>query len=156
MGKADIRVIHIPRWLTILAWVIVTAAMLALVDQLSGRAYARETRIMDIIETMRRYRGGSASANNVLAAVSPATVDMLFFLPWGALAFLSLDRGNRRNITYLVTILLGVAFALGLMVWQRALPTRITNGTDAAWNVAGCALGAMAAHARKRVRFRFE
>ena len=156
MGKGEIRVIHIPRWLTIIIWMIVTAAMLALVYQLSGRAYARETRISDIIETMRRYRGGSASANNVLAAVSPAMADILFFLPWGALAFLSIDRDNRRNITYLLTILLGVAFALGLMVWQSALPTRITNGVDAAWNVAGCVLGALGAHARKRVRFRFE
>ncbi|HEY6843914.1 MAG TPA: hypothetical protein VI391_07085 [Thermoanaerobaculia bacterium] len=156
MGKGEIRVIHIPRWATIAGWLIVTGAMIALVYELSGRAYARETRISDIIETMRRYRGGSASASSVLAAVSPAMADILFFLPWGALAFLSLDRGNRRKITYLVTILLGVAFALGLMEWQSALPTRITSAVDAAWNVAGCALGAIAAHARKRVRFRFE
>lgn len=156
MGKADIRVVHIPRWLTIAAWLAVTAVMLALVYELSGRAYARETHLVDIVTTLRRYHGGSATASNVLAAISPAAVDILFFLPWGALAFLSLDRVNRRFLTYLLTLLLGVAFALGLMAWQSALPTRITNGVDAAWYVAGCALGAIAANARKRIRFRFE
>ncbi|HLJ75146.1 MAG TPA: hypothetical protein VKU62_11210 [Thermoanaerobaculia bacterium] len=156
MGKNEIRVIHISRWLTVLAWITVTAAMLAIVYELSGHAYARETRIADIVAILRRYRGGSATPSNVLAAISPAAADILFFLPWGALAFLSLDRENRHKFTYLLTILLGVAFALGLMQWQNALPTRITNGIDAAWNVAGCALGAVAAHARKRLRFRFE
>jgi hypothetical protein len=156
MGKAEIRVVHVPRWLTILTWLAVTALMVGLVYELSGRAYARETRLLDIINTLRRYRGGSATSSNVLAAVSLAAVDILFFLPWGALAFLSLHRENRRLLTYLLTLLLGVAFALGLMAWQSALPTVITNGVDAAWYVAGCALGAIAANARKRVRFRFE
>jgi len=156
MGKNEIRVIHIPRWLTVLAWLVATSAMVAIVYELSGRAYVRETRIADIVAILRRYRGGSATPSNVLAAISPAAADILFFLPWGALAFLSLDRENRRKVTYLLTILLGVAFALALMAWQRVLPTRITNGTDAAWNVAGCALGCFAAHARKGLRFRFE
>jgi VanZ family protein len=156
LGKADIRIIHISRWLIVLAWLAVTAAMVAIVYELSGHAYARETRIADIVAILRRYRGGSATPSNVLAAISPAAADILFFLPWGALAFLSFDRENRRKVTYLLTMLLGVAFALGLMEWQNALPTRITNGVDAAWNVAGCALGCLAAHARKGVRFRFE
>jgi VanZ family protein len=68
---------------------------------------------------------------------------------------LSLDR-NRRRVTYAVTIALGVAFALALMEWQSVLPTRITKGIDAFWNVAGCISGAVLAHARKRVRIRFE
>ena len=156
MGKKEIAVVHIPRWLTVLVWLAITAAMVGIVYELSGRAYARETRVVDIIATLRRYRGGSASASSVLAAVSPAMVDVLFFLPWGIFAFLSIDREGRRVLTYLLTLLLGVAFALALMAWQESLPTRITNGVDAAWNVAGCALGAIAAHARKRVRFRFE
>jgi hypothetical protein len=93
----------------------------------------------------------------MLAAIAPAATDILFFVPWGALAFLSLD-GERhsRKVTYMAAILLGVAFALGLMAWQTVLATRITRGIDTLWNVLGCAGGTMLAHARKRVRIRFE
>jgi len=151
MGKAEIRVIHVPRWLTVFAWLIVSAAMAGSVYLLSGHAYARETSFSAIIAAIRT----STSASSVLAAIAPATADILFFVPWGALAFLSLDR-NRRRVTYAVTIALGVAFALALMEWQSVLPTRITKGIDALWNVAGCISGAVLAHARKRVRIRFE
>ena len=151
MGKGEIRVIHVPRWLTVFVWLTVSAAMAGAVYLLSGRAYARETSFSAIIAAIRT----STSASTVLAAIAPATADILFFVPWGALAFLSLDR-NRRRVTYAVTIALGVAFALGLMAWQSVLPTRITKGIDALWNVAGCISGAVLAHARKRVRIRFE
>jgi VanZ family protein len=151
MGKAEIRVIHVPRWLTVFAWLIVSAAMAGSVYLLSGHAYARETSFSAIIAAIRT----STSASSVLAAIAPATADILFFVPWGALAFLSLDR-NRRRVTYAMTIALGVAFALALMEWQSMLPTRITKGIDALWNVAGCISGAVLAHARKRVRIRFE
>ncbi|HUJ15049.1 MAG TPA: hypothetical protein VL284_14780 [Thermoanaerobaculia bacterium] len=157
MSKGEIRIIHIPRWLTIVVWLMVTAAMIASVDLLSGRAYARETPIRDILATLRSYRGGSATSGSVLAAISPAMADVLFFVPWGALAFLSLDRETHsRRITYAAAIALGVAFALALMSWQNVLPTRITRAVDAGWNIAGCALGVLLGHARKRVRFRFE
>jgi VanZ family protein len=151
MGKSDIRVIHVPRWLTVFAWLIVSAAMAGSVYLLSGHAYARETSFSAIIAAIRT----STSASSALAAMAPATADILFFVPWGALAFLSLDR-NRRRVTYAVTIALGVAFALALMEWQSMLPTRITKGIDALWNVGGCISGAVLAHARKRVRIRFE
>jgi len=151
MPKGEIRVLHVPRWLTIFAWLAVSAAMAGTVDLLSGRAYARETSFSAIIAAIR----ASTSVSTVLAAIAPAIADILFFVPWGALAFLSLDRG-RRTVTYAVTIALGVAFALGLLMWQDVLPTRITKGIDALWNVAGCLSGAVLAHARKRVRLRFE
>ena len=153
MGKHEIRVIHIPRWLTVFAWLIVSAAMAGSVYLLSGRAYARDTKLSTIIAGMRR----STSVTSILAAVAPAATDILFFVPWGALAFLSLDREKHsRRGTYVATILLGVAFALGLMAWQGVLPMHITRGIDAVWNGVGCAGGAMMAHARKRVRVRFE
>ena len=153
MGKAEIRVVHVPRWLTVFLWLAVSAAMAGSVYLLSGRAYARETSLSRIIASMRR----STSTTSILAAIAPAATDVLFFVPWGALGFLSLDtERHSRKVTYLATILLGVAFALALMAWQTVLPTRITRGIDALWNVAGCACGAMLAHGRKRVRVRFE
>src|SRR5262249_34235327 len=151
MGKSEIRVIHVPRWLTVLAWLAVSAAMAVSVYLLSGRAYSREVALSSIVTALRR----SPSTTSILAAAAPATADFLFFVPWGALAFLSLDSGSRR-MTYSVTLLLGVAFALALMSWQTVLPARITRGVDAMWNIVGCAAGAVSAHARKGVRVRFE
>ena len=151
MGKDEIRVVHIPRWLTVIAGLGVSAAMAASVYLLSGRAYSLEVDWSSIITALRR----STSVTSVLVVAAPPTAGVLFFIPWGALAFLSLDTGSRR-VTYAVTLLLGVAFALGLIAWQAVLPTRISRGADAVWNVTGCLAGAVIAHARKRVRVRFE
>ncbi len=143
--------------MTVLAWLAVSAAMAEAVRLLSGHAYAREVGIADILATLRRYDAGSTTAAAVLAAIAPAMVDILFFVPWGALAFLSLDHARwSRKATYTATMTLGVAFALGLLAWQQVLPTRITGGVDVVWNVVGCASGAALGHARKRVRIRFE
>ena len=151
MGKNEIRVVHVPRWLTVCVWLLVSAAMAASVYLLSGHAYSRDVAFSSIIAALRR----STSVTSLLVAAAPATADFLFFVPWGVLAFLSLDTGSRKA-TYGITLLLGVAFALGLMEWQAILPTRISRGADAMWNVTGCAAGAVIAHARKRIRFRFE
>ena len=151
MGKAEIRVVHVPRWLTVFAWLILSAAMAGGVYLLSGRAYARDVALSSIVTALRR----STSVTSLLVAAAPPAAGFLFFVPWGVLAFLSLDTGSRRA-TYAVTLLLGVAFALGLMAWQVVLPTRISRGVDAVWNVTGCAAGAAIAHARKRLRIRFE
>ena len=151
MGKSEIRVVHVPRWLTVFAWLIVSAAMAASVYLLSGRAYAGKVDWSSIVTALQR----STSVTSLLVTAAPATADFLFFVPWGVLAFLSVDRGSRR-VGYTLTLLLGVAFALGLMAWQAVLPTRISRGIDAVWNVTGCAAGAVIAHARKRVRIRFE
>ena len=151
MGKNEIRVVHVPRWLTVFVWLVVSAAMAASVYLLSGRAYSREVALSSIVAALRR----STSVTSLLVTAAPATADFLFFVPWGVLAFLSLDRGSPRA-TYGITLLLGVAFALALMQWQDVLPTRISRGVDAMWNVTGCAAGAVIAHARKRIRIRFE
>lgn len=151
MGKAEIRTVHIPRWLTAIAWLALTAAMIEGVYLLSGRAYAKGGSLSAIIAALRR----STSTTSVLAAIAPATTDFLFFVPWGALTFLTFDMQSRKR-TYALTLALGVAFALGLMEWQSMLPTRITRGVDALWNAGGCAAGAVLAHTRKRVRMRFE
>ena len=150
MGKSEIRIIHVPRWVTIALWILVTAAMISAINLLSGHAYHRESSFGDIAAMM-------SSSSVLLATIAPAMADILFFLPWGALAFLSLDGSGRpRNKVYLATLAIGVAFALALIAWQQWLPTRVTGGVDVLWNAAGCAAGAALAHARKRVRVRFE
>src|SRR5712691_122338 len=157
MGMSDIRVIHVPRWVTIALWILVSAAMVLTIHLLSGHAYHRQSSFADVAAMVYRLDRGTASSSVLLATIAPATADVLFFLPWGALAFLSLDGAQRsRKGLYLATITLGVAFALALMAWEEWLPTRVTGGIDTLWNAVGCAAGAALGHTRKRVRVRFE
>jgi hypothetical protein len=140
-------VIHVPRAVTVAVWLAISAAMVGLIYVLSGRAYVQErAAIPDIGEPVA-----------ALATSAPIIADILFFLPWGAAAFLALDSENAsRARTYVATMVVGAAFALVLTAWQRSLPTRVTGWIDAMWYAAGCLAGAMAGHARKRVRIRFE
>ncbi len=157
MGKKEIRVIHVPRWVTILLWILVSAAMTLTIYLLSGHAVRREPSFAEIVSMLRRYDNRSLNNSALLATLAPAAADILFFVPWGALAFLSFDHQTRRRRgVYVATVLLGVAFALALVAWQQMLPTRVTGWTDVAWNAVGCACGAALGHARKRVRIRFE
>ncbi len=150
MGKRETRVIRVPRWVTVMLLLLVSAAMIAGIFALSGHAYRKEQSLADIVSAA----GGTVP---ILAAMAPAIADILFFLPWGFLAFLSLERPDRpRRTVYGATMIVGVAFALGIVAWQEALPTRVTGWFDAMWNTAGCAAGAVLGHARKRVRVRFE
>ena len=156
MGKAEVRTVLVPKWATVLLWLLVAAAMVATIYLLSGRAYLQERPTAADFVTMIRH-GSSERLENVLSAVAPFVADVLFFLPFGALAFLALDRdGTSRGRTYTATILVGVAFALVLNAWQGSLPTRVTGWLDSIWNIAGCLAGAFVGHARKRVRIRFE
>jgi VanZ family protein len=157
VGKTEIRVVHVPRWVTVALWILVTAAMVLAIHLLSGHAYRRESSFGDIAAMVYRYDRATSSSSVLLATIAPAVADILFFLPWGALAFLSLDAAERpRKKVYLAVLALGVAFAWALVAWQQWLPTRVTGGIDALWNVVGCAAGAGLAHTRKRVRVRFE
>jgi hypothetical protein len=106
---------------------------------------------------MHRYDRGALSNDALLATAAPGIADILFFMPWGALAFLAFDGGEGHRLrTYLLTLAVGLTFALGLVAWQSALPTRVTGWEDAGWNTFGCLAGAVAGHLRKRLRVRFD
>jgi glycopeptide antibiotics resistance protein len=154
MGKPTTRVVLVPRWVTVALLLCVSAAMALLILELSGRAYLHErTSAVEVLSLVRRYDAITPTA--FIAAIAPVITNILFFVPWGALAFLAFDR-RPRAATYLLTLAVGVAFACLLVAWQSALPTRITGWNDAGWNTVGCAVGAMGAHLRKQVRVRFE
>lgn len=158
MGKTEVHVVRVPRAVTIALLVVVTAAMTALIAFLSGRAYLHErTSLLDIVALVRKYDVGALPPTAIIANLAPVITNILFFIPWGALAFLSFDRARwPRIVTYVVAIAVGAAFASVLVAWQARLPTRVTGWTDAAWNVLGVCVGAVAGHLRKRVRIRFE
>lgn len=154
MGKAETRVVLVPRWATVAMLIALSAAMALLILELSGRAYWHErTSVVEVLSLVRRYDRLTPTA--FIAGLAPVITNILFFVPWGALAFFAFDRRSRAA-TYALTIAVGVAFACLLVAWQSALPTRITGWNDAAWNTVGCAVGAVAAHVRKQLRIRFE
>jgi hypothetical protein len=158
VGKSTIRTVTVPRVVTVILLIVVSAAMALLIASLSGRAYLGVQLTMpEVVSLIHRYDVGAVSNDALLATAAPGIADLLFFLPWGALAFLAFDGGEEhRPRTYLVTLAVGVTFALGLMAWQNRLPTRVTGWDDAGWNALGCLLGAIAGHLRKRLRIRFD
>ena len=157
MGKQTIRTILVARWVTVALLILVSAAMAGLIATLSGRAYLRQRLTMaEVVALAHRYDRGALSNDALLATAAPGIADILFFIPWGALAFLAFDAEGHRLRTYLLTLAMGLTFALGLVAWQSALPTRVTGWEDAGWNTFGCMAGAIAGHLRKRLRVRFD
>ncbi len=158
VGKAEIKVILVPRAVTVALLLLLSTSIAAMIYSLSGHAMLHErVSLEEVLSLLHRYDQGLISNDALLASIAPALVDILLFVPWGTLAFLSFDRGDsHRAATYALTIVVGVAFALALVAWQNRLPTRVTGLDDAVWNGAGCVAGAVLGDLRKRVRIRFE
>jgi glycopeptide antibiotics resistance protein len=157
MASRDLHVIKVPRRVTVLLLLLVSALMLLQVWFLSGKAvYRAEASPGHLLHAMLQYDRTGAGRANLLASAAPAIAAALVFIPWGALAFLAFDRPDRaKAMTYALTLALGVTFALALSAWQEFLPTRITGWLDIVWNALGALSGAVLG-LRKRVRVRFE
>ena len=156
MGKREVRVIAVPKWITVTLLVLVSAAMVLLVWLLSGKTYAKQTHpILEAAARILQYRQISSDA--LLASLMPAIANILLFVPWGFLMFLALDRPSRpRPQSYVITCAAGIIFAMAVDVWQYSLPTRVTTMADSIANTIGALAGATLGHLRKRVRVRFE
>lgn len=153
MGKHELRIVVVPKWVTATLLVATSAAMIALVSALSGRAYAHEP--MSVRELVTRIMERSTHA--ALIGLMPLAANAMLFIPWGFFAFLVFDRSGRsRSQAYAMTILGGAIFAIAISAWQSLLPTRLTTIADSVANVAGTFAGAAAAHLRKQVRVRFD
>lgn len=158
MALRELKVVRVPRRVTALLLVLVSAGMVAFIWFLSGKAvYREESSPVHLMRALLHYDRTGAGRANVLASAAPAIAAAMLFVPWGTLAFLALDRADRgRATTYGLALALGVTFALGLSAWQEWLPTRITGWLDVVWNAGGTLAGAVLGHLRKRVRIRFE
>jgi glycopeptide antibiotics resistance protein len=153
MGKREVRVVVVPKRVTAALLILISAAMLALVLALTGRAYASDP--LSLRELVSRALEGSRHA--FVASVMPLVANAILFVPWGFFAFLVFDRAERRrSTTYAITIIGGVVFAAAITLWQSFLPTPLTNISDSVANAAGTIAGASLAHLRKRVHFRFD
>ena len=137
MGKREVRVVVVRKPVTIALLIIVSVSMVALVYGLWGHAFVRTERsLIDIIAL--------DTANTIL------------FIPWGFLMFIALSPKQPRATTYVLTIIIGALFSLGVAAWQATQPPPVTTYRDAIWNVTGTFFGAVAAHLRKSVRVRFQ
>ena len=97
------------------------------------------------------------AATTLSIIVMPVIGNMLLFVPWGFLMFISLYSVERPTVqTYVLTILLGLSFSTAIEAVQYFLPSRVADVNDIIWNSAGTLIGALLGHARLRLRFEFE
>lgn len=151
MGKRHVHVIVIQKRVTLVLLVLTSAAMIALLMFLSGRAYAGQA------DPLRAVFTRSLTRDALLAVLMPVIGNILLFVPWGFLTFVALDSPSRPRLrTYLLTLAAGVIFAALMHVWQQFLPTRVVTVTDSAANAVGALAGALLGHMRKGVRVRFD
>ncbi|HVR41270.1 MAG TPA: VanZ family protein [Thermoanaerobaculia bacterium] len=157
MGKRQVRVVRVPKRVTLLLLLIVSIAMVALLWFLSGKAYAGEAHpIRDLF--VRLFGGGQSPSRDALLAIfMPVIANVLLFVPWGFLLFIVIDTVSRpRARTYGLTIGAGILFSIIMIVWQEFLPTRVTAFGDVLSNAIGALAGAALGHLRREVHVRFD
>jgi glycopeptide antibiotics resistance protein len=153
------REVTIRKPITILLLVVVTGAIVAITVWMSGRSYSNLDPIPfdDVRYLIKRLAARPISTHILAVLVVPMIANVLLFLPWGFLTFITLYSVDRPTLqTYVLTILLGLSFSLGIEGWQYFLPSRVADVNDVIWNTTGAILGALLGHARLRVRFEFD
>ena len=153
------RDVTIPRYATAIALLIVTLAIIAITVWMAGRSYENFEPIpfSDLKHLARRLAARPISTQMLAVIVMPVIANVLLFVPWGLLTFISLYTLERPTLqTYVLTILLGFSFSLIIEGWQYFLPSRVADINDVIWNTAGTIAGALLGHARLRVRFEFD
>lgn len=157
MGKAEVRTIVVPKWVTIILLIAVSATMAGLIVYLSGKAFTNGREPLRDLLLRLMQRGGEIPRSAIMASIMPSIANILFFVPWGFLMFLAVDTPSRsRGKSYLITVIAGALFAVAIDVWQDFLPTRVIGLPDTVANAVGALAGAMAGHLRKRVRVQFD
>ena len=153
------RDVVIRKPLTVALLLVATVAIIAITVWMSGKSYENlnPTPFDDVRFLARRLALRPISTHILAVLVVPMIANVLLFVPWGFLTFITLYSLDRPTLqTYVLTILLGFSFSLGIEAWQYFLPSRVADINDVIWNTLGTILGALAGHARLRVRFEFE
>ncbi|HET7710584.1 MAG TPA: VanZ family protein [Thermoanaerobaculia bacterium] len=152
MGKRQVRLIVVPKFVSAFLLLLTTAAMLSIIYLLSGRAYATES--TSPLTFLLRW---PLSGDHGLAIVMPLIADLMFFLPWGFLLFMVLDTPSRpRRMAYAIVGALALLLASTIHLWQIALPSRVTTAVDAILHSVGALCGAALGQMRKDIRVRFD
>ena len=151
--------ISIRRPITILLLLAFTIVIVAVTLWTSGKSYSKvhATPFDDIRMIAERMQSRPMSTHILAVLVVPIVANVLLFVPWGFLMFIALYSVERPTVqTYILTILLGLTFTLGVEAWQYFLPSRVADVNDVIWNTSGTVAGAILGHMRLRVRFEFE
>ena len=149
----------IRRPITILLLLLVTATIVTVTVYTSGKSYSKIDPVPfeDLRHLSHRLEHRPVSTQIVAVIVMPIIANVLLFVPWGFLTFISLYTLERPTMqTYVLTVLGGLSFSLAIEAWQYFLPTRVADVNDVIWNTTGAVLGAILGHLRQRVRFEFE
>ncbi|HEY4642287.1 MAG TPA: VanZ family protein [Thermoanaerobaculia bacterium] len=151
--------ITVPRPVTILLLLAVTVMIAFVTVYAAGKSYSKIDPVPfeDLRHLSHRIAQKPVSTQLVAVVVMPIVANVLLFIPWGFLTFISLYTLERPTMqTYVLTILGGLSFSLAIEAWQYFLPTRVADVNDVIWNTTGAALGAIVGHLRQRVRLEFE
>ena len=152
------REILIKRPVTVLLLVVMTFAIVAITVWMAGKSYENFEPIpFDDVRFIAKRLDRPVSTHILAVLIVPMIANVLLFVPWGFLMFIALYTVDRPTLqTYVLTILLGFSFSLGIEGWQYFLPSRVADINDVIWNTTGVVLGTFAGHLRLRVRFDFQ
>jgi len=153
------RVIRIGRPATVALLLIVTFAIIVITIWAAGKSYTKVDPLpFDELRKLARRLADRPVSTQILAVIIvPIVGNVLLFVPWGFLLFITLYSVDRPTVqTYVLTILLGFSFTLAIEAWQYFLPSRVADINDVILNSIGTLLGAVLGHLRLRVRVEFE
>ncbi len=153
------REIVVPKWTTVLLLLATTTAIVAITVWMAGKSYENFDPIPfdDLRYLAKRLANRPISTHILAVIVMPMIANVLLFVPWGFLAFITFYTVERPTLqTYVLTILLGFSFTLAIEGWQYFLPSRVADINDVIWNTCGTIAGALLGHARLRLRFEFD
>jgi len=153
------REVIVRKPITVLLLLLTSMVIVSVTVWMAGRSYQSFDPIPfdDLRYLAKRLSERPISTHILAVLVVPMIANVLLFVPWGFLAFITFYTVDRPTLqTYVLTILFGLTFTLGIEAWQYFLPSRVADINDVIWNTSGTVLGALLGHARLRVRFEFE
>ena len=153
------REVLVKKPFTVLLLLVTTLAIISITVWMAGKSYENFDPIPfdDLRYLAKRLAERPISTHILAVIVVPMIANVLLFVPWGFFMFIALYTVERPTLqTYVLTILLGFSFTLGIEAWQYFLPSRVADVNDVIWNTSGTILGAILGHARLRVRLEFE
>jgi glycopeptide antibiotics resistance protein len=147
------------KWITVVLLAATTLAIISITVWMAGKSYENFDPIPfdDLRYLAKRLNERPISTHILAVIVVPMIANVLLFVPWGFLTFITFYTVERPTLqTYVLTILLGFSFTLAIEAWQYFLPSRVADINDVIWNTCGTIAGALLGHARLRLRFEFD
>src|SRR5687767_10681320 len=119
--------VAIRRPVTIILLLAATVAIAAFTIWTSGKSYGKVSPLpFEDIRHLAQRLGNKPISTQILAViVVPIIGNIIMFVPWGFLTFISLYSVERPTVqTYVLTILLGFTLSICIEAWQYFLPSR--------------------------------